>query len=64
MRNREASLKKIDSIESGLTRLVTLINQGNREACYEVIDNLREQTSQLSTYIESEPIAGGELNRI
>lgn len=64
MRNRDASLRKIDSIESGLNRLTAAINQGNRDSCYEVIENMREQLSQLHTYIESEPMTGNELNRI
>lgn len=63
MRNREASLKKLDSIETKLNRLTASINQGNREACFEVIEEIREQISQLNVYIESEPISGRELNQ-
>jgi hypothetical protein len=64
MRNREATLRKIDSIDSGLNKIVLTLNQGNREACYETIDSLREQLDQLRTYIDIEPITGNELNRI
>jgi hypothetical protein len=64
MRNREATLRKIDSIDSGLNRMALTLNQGDREACYEAINATREQLDQLRTYIESEPITGSELNRI
>jgi hypothetical protein len=62
MRNREATLRKLDSIESNLNRVVLTLNQGDREGCYEVINLLREQVEQIKMYIESEPIAGNELN--
>jgi hypothetical protein len=64
MRNRESSLRKIDSIDSNLNNLILTLNQGNRDACYEAVEKLREQLDQLRTYIESEPITGSELNRI
>lgn len=64
MRNREATLRKLDSVESNLNKMVLTLNQGDRSACYEVIEALREQVEQLKTYIESEPITGSELNRL
>jgi hypothetical protein len=64
MRNREATLRKLDSVESNLNRMILTLNQGDRNACYEVIEALREQVEQLKMYIESEPITGSELNRI
>lgn len=64
MRNREAILKKLDSVESNLNKILSYLNQGNREACYETVDSIREQIEQLKLYIESEPIIGEELNRI
>lgn len=64
MRNREATLKKLDSIESTLNQINLYLNQGNREACYNTVEVLREQIEQAKLYIESEPITGDELNRI
>jgi len=64
MRNREATLRKLDSVESNLNRMTLTLNQGDRDACYEVIGVIREQVEQLKMYIESEPITGSELNRI
>jgi hypothetical protein len=64
MRNREATLRKLDSVESNLNRMILTLNQGDRNACYGVIEALREQVEQLKMYIESEPITGDELNRI
>jgi len=64
MRNREATLRKLDSVESNLNKMILTLNQGDRNACYGVIEALREQVEQLKMYIESEPITGEELNRI
>jgi hypothetical protein len=64
MRNREATLRKIDNIDASLNNLNLTLNQGNRDGCYEVIEKIREQLDQMRTYIESEPITGSELNRI
>ena len=64
MRNREATLRKIDSLDSNLNKMILLLNLGDRQACYELIESLREQLDQLRTYIESEPIAGSELNNL
>jgi polyhydroxyalkanoate synthesis regulator phasin len=62
MRNREATLRKLDSVESNLTKLIFTLNQGDRNASHEVIENLREQVEQLKLYIASEPLTGSELN--
>jgi hypothetical protein len=64
MRNREATLRKIDNIDASLNNLNLTLNQGNRDGCYEAIERIREQLDQMRTYIESEPITGSELNRI
>jgi hypothetical protein len=63
MRNREAVLRKMDSVESNLTKLSFILNQGKREGSHEIIENVREQIEQLKLYIESEPISGSELNK-
>jgi hypothetical protein len=62
MRNREATLRKLDSVESNLTKLVFTLNQGDRNSSHEVIESLREQVEQLKLYIASEPLTGSELN--
>jgi hypothetical protein len=63
MRNREAVLRKLDSIESNLNRMILTLNQGDRNACYEVVETLREQVEQIKTYIETDQISGSELNQ-
>ena len=40
------------------------LNRGDRDACFDVIDIMREQIEQAKLYLESEPITGDELNRI
>jgi hypothetical protein len=63
MRNREATLRKMDSVESNLTKLAFTLNQGDRNGSHEIIENIREQVEQLKLYIESEPLSGSELNQ-
>ena len=64
MRNREPVLRKLDSLESNTNKLIMALNQGNRELCYEFIEEFKSQIEQLKMYIESEPTTGSELNRI
>ena len=64
MRNREAIMKKIDSLETNVNKLNSALNKGNRELYNETFEKLMEQVSQLRTYVESEPITGNELNKI
>lgn len=62
MRNREATLRKLDQIESSLTKINMALNMSNREMCYEIVEEAKLQIEQCKLYIESEPIAGQELN--
>ena len=62
MRNREATLRKLDQIESSLTKINMALNMGNREMCYEIVEEAKLQIEQCKLYIESEPIVGQELN--
>lgn len=64
MRNREAITRKLESIESNLNKMNLTLNQGNRDACFDIINDIREQIEQAKLYVESEPITGDELNRI
>ena len=64
MRNREATLRKLESIEAGLNQLNFNLNRGDRDACYQTIESIKNQIEQTKLYIESEPITGDELNRI
>ena len=64
MRNREATRRKLESVESNLNKLNLALNQGNRDACFDIIEDIREQLDQAKLYIESEPTTGDELNRI
>lgn len=62
MRNREATLRKIDQINSNLNKLSFYLSRGDRESYDSTFESLHEQLDQLRTYVESEPIAGSELN--
>jgi hypothetical protein len=64
MRNREATLRKLEGVESNLTKLNFALRQGNRELYDDIIINIQEQISQLKLYVESEPMTGNEMNRV
>lgn len=64
MRNREATLRKLEGVESNLTKLNFALRQGDRNLYDETIINIQEQISQLKLYIESEPMTGNEMNKI
>jgi hypothetical protein len=63
MKNREPVLKKLDSIESKLAKLSLGLNRGDRDGCYQIIEEIKVAIDQAKGYIESEPIVGNELNR-
>ena len=63
MKNREPVLKKLDSIDSKLARLMLGLNRGDRDNCVIVINEIKEVLEQTKGYIESEVITGRELNR-
>lgn len=62
MKNREPVLKKLDSIESKVAKLSLGLSRGDREGCFQVLNEIREIVEQAKGYVESEPISGYELN--
>lgn len=62
MRNREASLRKIDQIDTSINKLSNYVRRNDEQGFNETLENIREQIDQLRTYIDSEPITGYELN--
>jgi hypothetical protein len=65
MKNRDTVLKKLDSIEAGLNTLRFMVQrQEPVEDFIARIEQTREVVDQIKGYIENEPIAGTELNRI
>jgi DNA-binding FrmR family transcriptional regulator len=65
MKNRDTVLKKLDSIESSLNALRFMVNsQQPVNDFLTKIEFTRELVDQIKGYIETEPIAGTELNRI
>jgi hypothetical protein len=65
MKNRDTVLKKLDSIESSLNALRFMVNsQQPVNDFLTKIESTRELVDQIKGYIETEPIAGTELNRI
>lgn len=62
MKHRDATLKKLDNIDSNLNKLTMFLNRGDRDGCFQTIESINEQLDQIKTYIENEPIMGNELN--
>ena len=64
MKHREPISRKLDGIDSNLNKLNLALNQGDREYAKEIVASIREQLQQVKDYIENEPIAGSELNKL
>lgn len=64
MRNREPVLRKLDTIDSKINKLALSLNRGDRDACYQILEEMKETNEQLRGYVSSEPITGDELNRV
>jgi len=62
MRNREASLRKVDQIDSSLKKLISFLRRGDEQSFNSTLEDMNEQIDQLRTYIESERIDGYEMN--
>jgi len=62
MRNREASLRKVDQIDSSLKKVISYLRRGDEQNFNDTLEDMNEQIDQLRTYIDSEPIVGDELN--
>lgn len=62
MKNRNSITRKLEQLESNITKMTFLLNNGDREGCYSNIENIKEQIEQIKLYIESEPIDGYEMN--
>mgnify|MGYP003646569831 FL=1 len=62
MKNREAALKKIDQIDSSLKKLISYLKRGEEQSFNNTLEDMNDQIDQLRTYIETEPIAGFEMN--
>ena len=65
MKNRDTVLRKLDSIESNLNALRFMVNSQQPVNDFLArIESTRELVDHIKGYIETEPIAGTELNRI
>jgi hypothetical protein len=64
MRNREPVLRKLDTIDSKINKLALSLNRGDRDTCYQILEEMKETNEQLRGYVSSEPVTGDELNRV
>jgi len=65
MRNRETINRKLEQIESNLTKMVFVLKrQGTREEFETLVDNTKDLTEQIKAFISIEPISPNEINKL
>jgi 5-bromo-4-chloroindolyl phosphate hydrolysis protein len=65
MLNREIIRRKLEKIESNLTKLQFILRrQGSLDEYVQVQNEMKELVSEVKGYIEHEPRSANELNNI
>jgi hypothetical protein len=65
MRNRETINRKLEQIESNLTKMVFVLKrQGTREEFETLVDNTKDLAEQIKAFISMEPISPNEINKL
>ena len=63
MKNREIIMRRLEHIESNMTKLDFILKrQGNREEFEEVIFDTKEYINDAKAFIQQEPLSPGEIN--
>ena len=63
MKNREIIMRRLEHIESNMTKLDFILKrQGNREEFEEVIFDIKEYINDAKAFIQQEPLSPGEIN--
>ena len=64
MRNREIFNRKLESLESNLTKMSYLLRrQGTKDEYDDMITSCRDLIEQMKSYINMEPVTPNEINR-
>ena len=64
MRNREIFNRKLENLESNLTKMSYLLRrQGTKDEYDDMITACRDLIEQMKSYINMEPVTPNEINR-
>ena len=65
MRNRETINRKLEQMESNLTKMAFVLRrQGSREDFEQLIDSTKDLVEQIKSYVSMEPISPNEINKV
>ena len=63
MKNREIIMRKLEHIESNMTKLDFILKrQGSREEFETVIFDTKEYINDVKAFVQQEPLSPGEIN--
>ena len=64
MRNREIFNRKLENLESNLTKMSYLLRRpGTKDEYDDMITSCRDLIEQMKSYINMEPVTPNEINR-
>lgn len=65
MRNREIIIRKLENIESNISKFNFYLNKQTEVSEYkELIDTMRDNINQAKDFLSLEPMTGDEYNKI
>jgi len=64
MKNRETIMRRLEKIESNMSKLdLILKRQGSREEFEEIILDTKEHVNDAKSFVQQEPLSPGEINQ-
>jgi hypothetical protein len=64
MKNRETIMRRLEHVESNITKLEFILKrQGSREEFEEVIFDTKEYLNDAKAFVQQEPLSPGEINQ-
>jgi len=64
MKNRETIMRRLERIESNMSKLdLILKRQGSREEFEEIIADTKEYVNDAKSFVQQEPLSPGEINQ-
>jgi hypothetical protein len=63
MKNREIIMRRLETIESNMSKLDFILKrQGSREEFEYVIADIRDKVNETKAFVQQEPLSPGEVN--
>jgi len=63
MKNREIIMRRLEHVESNMTKLDFILKrQGSREEFETVIFDTKEYINDVKAFVQQEPLSPGEIN--